>query len=49
MDAADCLQVLIEQTKLTNPSWAEVNNFVHFLNEQLVVLESAQIIGIYVI
>lgn len=45
MSPQESLRVLLENTKLRNPSWAEVHNFVYFLNEQLCVLEMAQAIG----
>ena len=31
----DCLKVLLEHSGLKNPTWAELHNFVTFLNEQL--------------
>lgn len=43
MSSIDCLKILFEQTRLVNPSWAEINNFVHFLNEQLYILERSKI------
>jgi hypothetical protein len=37
----ELLRILLEQSKLTQPSWAELNNFVYFLDEQLEVMEKA--------
>ena len=37
----ECLRVLLEHSELKNPNWAELRNFVYFLNEQLSVLENS--------
>ena len=43
----ECLKILLEPnySKLKNPNWSELNNFVNFLDEQLDVLENAVIIS----
>ncbi len=41
----ECLNLLIEYTELRNPSWAELSNFVTFLDEQLELVERSTLLA----
>ena len=43
-DQAACLETLLTATKLNDPNWLELNNFVKFLHQQLETLEKANVI-----
>ncbi len=40
----ECLETLNECTKLNDPNWFELNNFVNFLDQQLAIFENSAII-----
>ncbi len=41
LNQSECLEILLKYTELKNPSWAELSNFVTFLDNQLEVLENS--------
>ena len=45
MNQIECLKILLEYSELKSPNWAELHNFVKFLDEQIEVLENAMVIG----
>jgi hypothetical protein len=40
----ECLKILLERSQLTSPNWAELHNFVNFLDDQLDVFEHASML-----
>ena len=40
----ECLRILLDYSELKNPNWSELHNFVSFLDEQLEVLENADLL-----
>ncbi len=42
---AECLKILLVRSGLRNPTWAELNNFVRFLNENLRDSEQSPFLG----
>ena len=40
----ECLKILLENSELKNPNWAELHNFVCFLDKQIEVLENATLL-----
>lgn len=45
LNEADCLNLILQYSGLRNPNWADVYNFVNFLDNQLEVLENARLIN----